>query len=97
VKRGRLNKYFHSSYLNSTSRGESLLIKSLKKYKHQNFSVLILEYCPIELLDEREQFWINLLEPSYNILKFVKSSLDYKHTATSLEKMRGPRFNFIPR
>lgn len=70
VKRGRLNKYFHSSYLNSTSRGESLLIKSLIKYKHQNFSVIILEYCPIELLDEREQFWINLLVASALIIIF---------------------------
>ena len=96
VKRGRLDRYFHNSYLSSTNIGKSLLIKSLKKYKHLNFSVLILEYCPIELLDEREQFWINLLEPKYNILKFVKSSLEYKHSSTSLEKMRGPRPHFIP-
>ena len=50
----------------------------------------------MELLDDREQFWINLLEPDYNNLKSVKSSRGYKHTQESLEKMRGARPQFKP-
>lgn len=56
--------------------------------------MLILEYCPENLLDGREQFWLDLPKPNYNILKFVKSSRGYKHTLDSLSKMRGPRPNF---
>nr|YP_010170361.1 GIY-YIG homing endonuclease [Phanerochaete carnosa]QRZ60342.1 GIY-YIG homing endonuclease [Phanerochaete carnosa] len=97
VKGGRLARYFSQSYLKSTVRGESLIRKALLKYGLENFSVLILEYCSIDLLDKREQTWIDLLEPYYNILKLVKSSRGYKHTEESLSKMRGPRPNFKPK
>lgn len=91
IKGGRLTRYYRKSYLNSKVLGESLIVKSLLKYGHENFSLIILEYCSIELLDEREQQWIDLLKPQYNILKFVKSSRGYKHTKSSLKKMKGPR------
>ena len=66
------------------------------KYGHANFSVAILEYCEPELLDFREQYWIDFLEPEYNILKFSNSSRGYKHTPESINKMIGPRPNFKP-
>ncbi len=82
--------------MNSKNKGESLIIKALLKYDYQEFSLVILEYCSIENLDKCEQFWISLLEPEYNILKFVKTSLGYKHTETSLSKMKGLRPQFKP-
>lgn len=94
IKKGRLARYFRNSYLVSKIGGANLIKKALLKYGHENFSVLILEYCSINLLDRREQFWINLLKPYYNILKFVKSNRGYKHTEISLRKMRGPRPNY---
>lgn len=95
-KKGRLIRYYHNSYLNSNSRGESKIRLALIKYGHDNFSLAILEYCPTSLLDEREQFWIDLISPEYNILTFVKSSRGYKHTIESIQKMRGPRPNYKP-
>lgn len=68
----------------------------MAKYGLQNFTLAILEYCNILKLDEREQFWIDLLLPKYNILKFVKSSKGYKHTLESIDKMKGPRPHFKP-
>lgn len=96
-KKGRLLRYYHNSYLNSSSRGESQIRLALIKYGHDNFALAILEYCPINLLDEREQYWIDLLLPEYNILTFVKSSRGYKHSSDSIQKMSGPRPHYKPR
>jgi len=41
------------------------------KYNNSNFSLHILEYCESKLLREREQYYIDLLKPEYNILKFA--------------------------
>lgn len=96
LKKGRLIRYYHKSYLMSKARGNSILRSALIKYGHANFSVAILEYCKPELLDSREQYWLDFLEPEYNILKFSKSSRGYKHTPESINKMKGPRPNFKP-
>lgn len=56
----------------------------------------ILEYCSINQLIEREQFYIDVLAPEYNILRIAGSSLGYKHSSKSLEKMSQPRPNFSP-
>jgi len=56
----------------------------------------ILEYCTITELIEREQFYIDILKPEYNILKLAHSSIGYKHSMESIEKMRGSRPHFSP-
>jgi group I intron endonuclease len=54
-----------------------------------NFSLTILEYVDTrELAIEREQYWIDEIDPIYNILRFAGSSLGYKHTGETKEKMR---------
>lgn len=95
-KKGRLIRYYHKSYLMSKTRGNSILRSSLIKNRHANFSVAILEYCSQDLLELREQYWLDFLEPEYNILKFSKSSRGYKHTPESIKKMKGPRPHYKP-
>jgi predicted transcriptional regulator len=51
------------------------------------FRLEILEYCPISILLDREQFYIDKLNPEYNILKIAGSNLGYKHTEASLKLM----------
>lgn len=65
------------------------------------FRLEILEYCPISILLDREQFYIDNLNPEYNILKtavrkkiknmifllFFLTNLGYKHTEASLKLM----------
>jgi group I intron endonuclease len=41
----------------------------LLKYGYSNFSIDILEYCELNVLIEREQYYINHLKPEYNIYK----------------------------
>lgn len=68
TKSGRLVNYYKQSYLNS-KRGDSLIRRALLKYGHENFSLIILEYCSIESLDNREQYWINCFRP---LLQYIK-------------------------
>lgn len=63
------------------------ICKALKKYGHSNFSLEILEYCEPKDAIKKEQDYLDLLEPNYNILKKAGSSLGYKHTETTLAKL----------
>jgi group I intron endonuclease len=82
----RLNSYYSLSYL--TRRKKSYICNALALHGYSAFSFTILEY--IELTDlskdqiknyilEREQYYINVLAPEYNILRIAGSSLGYKH------------------
>lgn len=63
-----------------------LIHKALLKYGYSAFRLEILEYCDIGLLIEREQYYLNLLKPEYNILTIAGSSLGFKHSPATLEK-----------
>jgi hypothetical protein len=49
----------------------SIIYKSLLKYGYSAFSLEILEYCDIKDTIKREQFYIDSLNPEYNILKIA--------------------------
>lgn len=49
----------HISELNKNKHHNDYLQKSWNKYGENNFVFEIIEYCSIENLDDREQYWIN--------------------------------------
>ena len=49
----------------------SIICKSFLKYGYSEFSLEILEYCDIKETIIREQFYIDYLNPEYNILKIA--------------------------
>jgi group I intron endonuclease len=53
----------------------------------------ILEYCTKENAISREQYYLDLLNPEYNILKTAGSPLGLKHTKEALAKMRGRKLS----
>jgi len=57
------------------------------KYGYSNFSLEILEYCNVDKLVNKEQFYMNLFEPQYNILKDAGSSLGLKHSEETKAKL----------
>lgn len=57
------------------------------KYGHSSFSLTILEYCEKSKLNEREQFYLDNLEPDYNILKNAASFLGYIPTEEAKAKI----------
>ena len=83
----RFSFYFSiKSLLNYKS--QSILIKGLLKYGYSSFKVEILEYCEPKRCLEIEQKYINLLNPEYNILKTVGSTLGFKHREGYKEKIK---------
>lgn len=62
----RLSLYY-SLYSLKKVEGSIIIQRALLKYGYSNFSVDILEYCELNVLIEREQYYINFLKPEYNI------------------------------
>jgi hypothetical protein len=52
-----------------------------------NFSLVILEYCEPEQCLDREDYYISSLNPDYNILSKAGSSLGYRHSVVTRERM----------
>jgi group I intron endonuclease len=49
--------------------------RTLLKYGYSAFSLYILEYCNKEDLISREQYYLDLYKPEYNVLKIAGSSV----------------------
>jgi group I intron endonuclease len=48
----------------------------------------ILEHCAKEDVTLREQFYLDTLKPTYNILKLAGSSLGFKHSYSTIVQMK---------
>lgn len=84
----RLKNYFNESYI-TRLKDFMIIYKALLAYGYENFTLEILEYCEPASILEREQYYLDTLNPEYNILKVAGSSLGYKHSEEVLLKMRG--------
>jgi len=68
----RLYTYLSHSYLKKELlKSNSLIYKAILKYGFDNFEFGILIYCNRNELLKQEQYFIDLLKPEYNILKYV--------------------------
>jgi hypothetical protein len=76
----RLRLYYTYSYISSSARGKSIIRSSILKNGYSNFSLTILEYCAIKDTISREQFYIDIIKPTMNILQVAGSSFGYNHT-----------------
>jgi group I intron endonuclease len=81
----RLRSYYNKKELNKNPRP---IQDALVKYGHKNFTLDILEYCPETKLLEREQYYLDLLIPDYNILKYAYSLLGFKHSQETIDKLK---------
>jgi len=82
----RFKFYFNDKFIRKYKHN-MLIYKILLRYGYSNFTIEILEYCDSEKCIEREQYYIDLLKPEYNILKRAGSSLGFKHTEETLAKI----------
>lgn len=76
----RLRLYYNFSYLTRASNRGMVKYSALLKYGYSNFELEILEYCDSEDLIKKEQYYIDLLKPNYNLLTIAGSLLGFKHT-----------------
>ena len=90
----RFSSYYSLAYLKrKVGKGSSIIYNSLLKHGYNNFSLDILEYCEPSILIKREQYYLDILKPEYNILKIAGSSFGYKHSPETLLKFKERRLS----
>lgn len=65
-----------------------LIHKSLLKYGYSAFNLYILEYCHVDTLISREQYFLDLIKPELNILTVAGSTRGYKHKPETIAKFK---------
>jgi group I intron endonuclease len=90
----RLRDYFSSKFINKEIlKNNSIIYKALLKYGYSNFSLDIIEYCDKISVIEREQYYIDLLKPEYNLCLKAGSSLGRVTKETTRLKLRNVWLN----
>jgi group I intron endonuclease len=90
----RLNYYYNLSFLAGYAANKkkrkinSIIYRSLLKYGYSNFKLEILEYCDTLNVIQREQYYIDLIKPEYNILEIAGSLRGFKHSESTKELLR---------
>lgn len=85
----RLRKYYNKNYLKDRLVVyNSRIYKAILDYDYSNFSLVILEYCDKKFLINREQYYIDIIKPEYNICKIAGSMLGFKHSVSTLLKYK---------
>lgn len=81
----RLNNYYYQSRLNNNSK----ISRALLKYGHENFTLIIIEILKDDInIIDKEQYYINLLNPIYNILPLAYSSKGFKFNHSASAKLK---------
>jgi group I intron endonuclease len=84
----RLYKYYSLKHL---IKNKTPIHNALVKYGYSNFKLEILEYCNINDAILREQYYLDNLNPEYNILEKAGSSLGFKHSEKTLNFFKDER------
>lgn len=85
----RFRTYYSLNYLiKRVEKGSSAIYNALLKHGYSEFSLDILEYCEPNVLISREQYYINILMPEYNILKIAGSRYGTKQVESTKELIR---------
>jgi group I intron endonuclease len=83
----RFAQYFNYNYISNPVNRRSVIYSSIIKNGYSNFSIIILEYSEIKDTISREQFYIDVIRPTMNILQRAGNSLGYNHTEETKTKM----------
>lgn len=84
----RLSHYYSKKHMETyLKNGKSALYTAILKHGPSKFTLEILEYCQPSDTISREQYYLDLLKPEYNILKVAGSSLGYKYDDEAKKKM----------
>jgi group I intron endonuclease len=84
----RFREYLSIYYLElQLEKGRSNICAALLKHGYSSFQLEILEYCTPDRVIEREQYFLDLLKPEYNILTTAGSSLGHLHTDEAKAKI----------
>lgn len=70
----------HFNHLSKQIHKNDYLQNSYNKYGKENFQFIIIEYCDREFLTKREQYYLDILKPNYNLTTSVIGTIGYTHT-----------------
>ncbi len=73
----------HLYFFRNNKHNNVHLQRTYNKYGEGIFRFFVIERCESIICIEREQYWIDLLKPDYNMCPKAGSSLGYKHTEES--------------
>lgn len=93
VNLGRRIRYYYNYSSLTNPKNKMVINKALLSYGYSNFKLEVLEYCEPEKVISREQYYIDLLKPEYNLLKTAGSTWGYKHTEETLAKFRARTYS----
>lgn len=84
----RLRVYYDFSFLSVRVRkSKSRIYSAILKYGYSNFKLEILEYCTKEKAVNREQYYIDLFKPEYNLNSTAGSRLGSIHSEETKRNM----------
>jgi len=98
----RMVSYYYN--VNSDKYTKIVVIKAIKKYGAENFSLGILEFCEKDpnICIDLEQKWMDFYKPRYNVLTTAGNSFGYKHSIETINKLKQnltkenhPKFGYI--
>jgi len=80
----------HFYHANSSKDTNIILYRAMRKYKIENFSLAILEFCKSNIIvcSDLEQKWIDFYKPDYNVLKIPGSSSGFRHSIDTINKLK---------
>ena len=84
-------KHRHLHDLKNNKHTNKKLQNKFNKYGECSLVFSVLEYCDKTKLIDKEQFYIDKLNPSLNILKIAGSSYGYKHKSSTIKKFKEQR------
>lgn len=81
----RFNDYYNINFLKRrVITGNSLIYRALLEDRYENFTFEILEYCDKNIIFEREQYYMDLLKPEYNIQSIAGIVLSPRGSSTTV-------------
>lgn len=84
----RFRVYYDFSFLSvRIQKSKSRIYSAILKHGYSNFQLEILEYCTKENAVGREQYYIDLLNPEYNLNLIAGSRFGSTHTEETKKKM----------
>ena len=80
----------HFYLANSQKPLKIVLTRAMKKYKRENFSLAILEFCASDIIicSDLEQKWMDYYKPRYNVLKVAGSSSGFRLLIDTINKLK---------
>nr|YP_313621.1 hypothetical orf1 [Epidermophyton floccosum]AAW78227.1 hypothetical orf1 [Epidermophyton floccosum] len=85
----KFNEYFYTNYLKKKELEKFCIIYDiLLKYDNSKFKLDILEYCELIELIKKEEYYINNLNPTYNILKLRGLNYEFKFSEAEKEILK---------